>query len=64
MGWGHAKQELFEVMEEMVFPMREKYNELMDNKDFIDKLLDDGSEKAREIASEKMKFVKNIIGFK
>jgi len=64
MGWGHAKQELFEVMEEMVSPMRENYNELMDNKDFIDKLLDEGSEKAREIASEKIKFVKNILGFK
>ncbi|MBT5421128.1 MAG: tryptophan--tRNA ligase, partial [Candidatus Cloacimonetes bacterium] len=64
MGWGHAKQELFEVMEEMVSPMREKYDELMNNKDFIDKLLDEGSEKAQEIASEKMKLVKNILGFK
>jgi len=64
MGWGHAKQELFEVMEEMVSPMREKYNELMENKDFIEKILDEGSIKAREIASEKMKYVKNILGFK
>lgn len=64
MGWGHAKQELFEVMDEMVTPMREKYNELMDNKDFIDNILDEGSKKAREIALEKMKYVKNILGFK
>ena len=64
MGWGHAKQELFEVMDEIISPLREKYNELMDNKDFIDNILDEGSKKAREIAFEKMKYVKNILGFK
>lgn len=64
MGWGHAKQELYEVMEEMVSPMREKYNELISNKDYIDRILAEGSEKARIIASEKMKYVKNILGFK
>ena len=64
MGWGHAKQELFEVMDEMVSPMREKYNELMENKDFIDNILDEGSIKARDIAFEKIKYVKNILGFK
>jgi len=64
MGWGHAKQELFEVMEGMVSPMRAKYNELLENKDFIENILDEGSIKAREIASEKMKYVKNILGFK
>nr|MDA3814727.1 tryptophan--tRNA ligase [Candidatus Cloacimonadota bacterium] len=62
MGWGQAKQDLFEAMEVMVSPMREKYNELMENKDFIENILDEGSLKAREIASEKMKYVKNILG--
>ncbi|MDP8269308.1 MAG: tryptophan--tRNA ligase [Candidatus Tenebribacter davisii] len=63
MGWGHAKNELFEVMNELIFPMREKYNKLMENKDYIAKVLDEGSEKAREIASKKIEYVKNILGF-
>jgi len=63
MGWGHAKQELFEVMEEMISPMREKYNELIENKDYIDNILSEGSQKAREIAAKKMKYIKNILGF-
>lgn len=63
MGWGHAKQELFEVMEELVSPMRKKYIELMNNKDFIDNILAEGSEKARDIASKKMRYIKNILGF-
>ena len=64
MGWGQAKLELFEVMDEMVSPMREKYNDLMANKDFIDNILNEGSKKAREIAAKKIEYVKNILGFK
>ncbi len=64
MGWGHAKQELFEVANAHLTPIREKYNELMQNKDYIDKVLFDGGQKARVIASEVLGRVRNTIGIK
>ncbi|MCF7858727.1 MAG: tryptophan--tRNA ligase [Candidatus Cloacimonetes bacterium] len=63
MGWGHAKQELFEIMNETVEPMREKYNILIENKKYIDDILETGSNKAREIAAKKMEYIKKNLGF-
>lgn len=62
MGWGHAKQELFEIVNEVLTPIRERYNQLLEDKALIDKILDEGSAKAREFASEKMIKIKKAIG--
>ncbi len=62
MGWGYAKQALFELMDETLTPYREKFNTLMENKDLIDKILTEGSIKARKIASRKILFLKKEIG--
>ena len=62
MGWGHAKQELFELINAHLSPYRDKYNELMQNKNYIDKILEDGSVRAREIVVQKMKFIRQNIG--
>ncbi len=62
MGWGHAKQELFEVINEELKPLREKYNYYIENKQEIDKILKDGGEKARQLASEKIKKMRKIVG--
>lgn len=62
MGWGEAKQALYEVMERTLAPMREKYYEYLENKDYIDKVLDEGSQKAREIAHKTLLRVKKAIG--
>ena len=62
MGYGHAKQELFEVANDYLKPIREKYIELMDNKDYIDKVLFDGGQKARIIASEVLDRVRKTVG--
>lgn len=62
LGWGHAKQELFEVMDAKLSPMREIYDNLMANKDIIDKALLDGEAKAREIASAKLSQIRKITG--
>ncbi len=63
MGWGEAKQTLFEAMNEQIKPMREKYLQLMENKDEIDKILDEGGKKAREIAQKKVNLLKKEMGF-
>jgi tryptophanyl-tRNA synthetase len=62
LGWGHAKQELFEVMDAKLSPMREIYDNLMANKDIIDRALLDGEEKAREIAAAKLSQIRKITG--
>ncbi len=62
MAYSYAKQQLFEVMNEFLKPMREKFDYFMDNKDKIDEILKAGSKKAREIAKKKIEFLRKEIG--
>ncbi len=62
MGWGHAKQELFEIMEAHLAPMREKYDMLMEDTSHIDRILKEGAEKARTIASKTVQRLRDAIG--
>ena len=62
MGWGHAKQELFELMNAHLSPMRARYDELMANPAEIDRILAEGSAKARDLASEKIRQLRQVIG--
>jgi tryptophanyl-tRNA synthetase len=62
MGWGHAKKELFEKMNEQISPMRDRYNELMSDKAEIDNILAKGAEKARTIAAAKILFLRKSMG--
>lgn len=62
MGWGHAKGELFQVLNSFISPMREQYNDLMDDKSYIDKVLAEGAEKARDLASVKMDRLRKAVG--
>ncbi|MDC7234440.1 MAG: tryptophan--tRNA ligase [Spirochaetales bacterium] len=63
MGWGEAKGELFNVLNTTITPMRERYNELMADTSYIDKVLDDGAERARAIASAKIARLRKAMGF-
>lgn len=62
MGWGHAKQELFEVLDALIAPMREKYDTLMADKSYIDKILAKGAERARNIGARKIKKLRKAVG--
>lgn len=63
-GWGFAKLELFEVVNDYLKGPREKFNDLMNNKDEIDKVLRSGALRASEIAQETMKRVRlGMTGF-
>ena len=64
MGWGHAKQELFEVLNEYLNPLREKYNQFINDKPYIDEVLKKGAEKAREISTKKIADLRQAIGIK
>ncbi|HNX37950.1 MAG TPA: tryptophan--tRNA ligase [Candidatus Cloacimonadota bacterium] len=62
LGWGHAKQELFEVMNATLTPLRETYDRLIRDPGYIQTVLQEGSDKAREIASAKIRQLRGIVG--
>lgn len=62
MGYGHAKQALFEAMDRSLVEPRERYAELSADPDRVDAVLAQGAEKARTIAQATMSRVRGAIG--
>lgn len=62
-GYGHAKQELFELLNERFKKEREIYDHYMSNLDELEKKLNEGEEKAAVYAEEVLNRVKTKIGF-
>ncbi|WP_368505093.1 tryptophan--tRNA ligase [Alkalihalophilus sp. As8PL] len=62
-GWGQAKKELFEVMNNYLEEPREKYNELMASPQKLDEVLVMGAEKARAVSVPFLKEIKQKMGF-
>ncbi|QEN08423.1 tryptophan--tRNA ligase [Oceanispirochaeta crateris] len=63
MGWGEAKAELFRVLNHTIAPMRERYVALMDDTSYIDKILDEGAQRARDLAAAKISTLRRAMGF-
>lgn len=62
-GYGHAKQELYELIIDKFAIIRERYNHYMDNKKEIDDALAIGAEKAKKVAQEVLQRVRNKTGY-
>ncbi len=62
LGWGEAKNRLFDVANRFITPMREKFDYYMSHKDEVDKILADGANRAREVARGVLKRVRKAIG--
>lgn len=62
-GYGHAKQELFELILSKFFKERKRYSFLMENPDQIEKALTLGAEKARKVAKEVLKRTREKLGY-
>jgi tryptophanyl-tRNA synthetase len=60
--WGDAKNKLFEVVNSEITPIRESYEKLQEDKDFINDLLSDGSNKVRPIAKELLDSIRSSVG--
>ena len=56
------KKLLTEIVLEKVEPISKKINELLDNVDYLKRILNTGKEKANQIALNNLKEVKKIIG--
>lgn len=62
-GYGHAKQELFELILSRFFKERKRYSFLMENPDQIEKALTLGADKARKVAKEVLKRTREKLGY-
>lgn len=61
MGYGTAKNILFEKLNSVLSPMRERYEYLMLHPDEIDTMLELGAETARKIANKTMARVRHVM---
>ncbi len=62
-GYGHAKQELYELILSKYSKERELYQNYMDNLDELEKELREGEDKASQIASKTLVRAKKALGF-
>lgn len=60
--YGHLKVDLAQLTVSTLSPVRERYLELMKNKDYLDQVMKKGAEKARVRASATLKNVYDITG--
>ena len=57
------KEKLSELVVEKISPISDEINKLKKDSNFIDKILEEGAEKADKITSKKVKEMKKILGF-
>ena len=62
MGWGELKSQLFDVLNALLGPLRERYNALMETDSELDSLLKAGAEKARKRTVPVLAQVRHAIG--
>lgn len=62
-GYGHAKQALYELIINKYSSERNRFNELMNQKDLIENELQKGAKKARNIAQSVLKRVRSKVGY-
>ena len=63
MGWGQFKPLLTEVTIESLKPIQDKYQEIMDNKDYLNSVLKEGKAKAEQVANNTLSRVKDALGY-
>ncbi|WP_369257618.1 tryptophan--tRNA ligase [Geodermatophilus amargosae] len=62
-GYGDLKKELAEVVTEFVTPVRERTQELLDDRAELERLLAAGAARAREVAGQTVRTVHEKVGF-
>lgn len=60
--WGDAKNQLYELLDEQLSTHRLRYDELMSDPSYLDKVLQEGAERAREVANLNLNEIKSAIG--
>ena len=62
LAYGDMKNELYELLETTFSAQREEYNALMENRSELDKVLENGAEKARDIAVPILAKIRKTVG--
>lgn len=62
-GYGKFKSDLAEVVVEGLRPVREKFIDLMNNKDYLEKIYTDGAKQAEYVANKTLRKVYKKVGF-
>ncbi|HVH35661.1 MAG TPA: tryptophan--tRNA ligase [Tahibacter sp.] len=64
LGWGDAKQQLFERLERDIAPMRAQYEELIAQPARIEEILQDGAARARRIGAPFLAELREAVGLR
>jgi tryptophanyl-tRNA synthetase len=62
LAYSEIKQELFELLDRTFCEAREKYNALMEDREYVDRVLLEGADKARAMAGEMMRKIRKAVG--
>jgi tryptophanyl-tRNA synthetase len=62
LGYGHAKQELFDVLDAHIAPKRTIYQSYIENPRLLEEILADGADRARAAAMTTMRRVRDRVG--
>jgi len=62
--WGEAKKQLFELVNDQLQQSRELYNQLIENPAEVEKVLQQGAEKARQHSSALLADVRSAVGIR
>ena len=62
LGWGEAKRQLFERINDELAPARERYEALLSDPGYIEAVLKTGAERARAVAAPLMRQVREAVG--
>ena len=61
--YSYLKNKLSEILIEIICPIGKKITQFLDDKTFLEKVINEGSEKANKIAQKNLKQIKNTVGF-
>ena len=63
-GWGEAKKIVFNDLNAIIEPVRDRYFDLLQKPDYLNEVLDHGSSKVAPIAKELLEKVRDLVGIK
>ncbi len=61
--WSEFKARLEDAVILHLKPLRKKYNELLTDRSYLHKVLQDGADSANEVADETLSWAKDAMGF-
>jgi tryptophanyl-tRNA synthetase len=64
LGWGHAKDELFQRIDEEIRAPRATYHQIREDTESLEKIMLEGSEKARVIGLKVLDRVRDVVGLR